>query len=67
MSIECEIPLIASRDPNNGASQISQRGSSFSVAFTRPLIVTKQAKYCWLTVDNSTVVFNTPNILITIG
>ena len=67
MSIEYQIPLIASSDPNNGASQISQNGSRFSVVFTRPLIVPKQAKYCWLTVENSTVVFNTPNILVDVN
>ena len=64
MSIEYQIPLIASSDPVNGASQISQNGSRFSIVFTRPLIVPKNAKTCWLTVEQSSVIFNTPNILL---
>lgn len=61
--IEYQLPLIFSSDPINGASNISQNGSRFSIVFTRPLIVPRKAKYCWLTVENSTIVFNTPNIL----
>ncbi len=67
MSIEIQIPLIASSNPANGASQISQNGSRFSVVFTRPIIVPKKAKYCWLTVEQSNIVFNTPNISEALG
>ena len=38
-----------------------------NIFYRRPLIVPKNAKYCWLTVENSTVVFNTPNILVDVN
>jgi len=63
MPIEYQIPLIASSDPLNNASNITQNGSRFTVNFSRPIIVPKDAEYCWLTVEQGTVVFNTPNIL----
>lgn len=63
MSIEYSIPLLASSDPINGASQIDKKGSRFTVVYSRPIIVPSKAKYCWITVEGSTIIFNTPNIL----
>lgn len=60
---EYQIPLIASSNPINGATQVSQNGSRFTIVYTRPLIVPAEATYCWITVENSTIIFNTPNIL----
>ena len=67
MSIEYQIPLLLSSNPINGATQIDKNGSRFTVVFTRPLIVPNEAKYCWLTVEQSTVIFNTPNILVDVN
>lgn len=58
---EYQIPLIVSSDPNNGASQISDQGSRFELIFQRPLII-PPCKYCWIEVEQSTIVFNNPNI-----
>ena len=62
MPIEFQIPLLASSDPLNGALNITENGSRFTIVFTRPIIVPKNAEYCWLTVESGTIVFNTPNI-----
>lgn len=59
---EFQIPLLLSSDPINGATEISQNGSRFTVIFTRPLLVPKEARYCYITVEQVNVIFNTPNI-----
>jgi hypothetical protein len=64
---EHQIPLIASSDPVNGASSISKNGSRFSIVFTRPLIVPPEASQVWLTIEQSSVVYNTPNISPELG
>ena len=58
------IPLILSSNPANGATQITKNGSRFTVVFSRPLLVPKEAISCWITCENATVIFNTPNIIL---
>lgn len=64
---EYHIPLIASSDINNGASQVIQNGSRFTIVFSRPIIIPSQAKTCWITVQQATIVFNTPNIILNVN
>lgn len=59
---EYQIPLIASSNPLNGATQITRTGSRFTIVYTRPLLIPREATNAWITVENSTIVFNTPNI-----
>lgn len=57
------IPFLASSNPANGATNIAEDGGRFTVFLQRPMEIPKHAINCWVTVDLSTVWFNTPNIV----
>ena len=57
------IPMIVSSDERNGALNKSIDGSTFSIELDRPLIVPKEAHYCYVEVQSAQIWNTTPNIL----
>ncbi len=61
--IEYKIPFIFSSSEEAGAINISSDGSSFQVELEQPLIVPRESKNCYITVQNSTAWWNIFNIV----
>lgn len=60
--IEFKLPFIFSSSSNSGAQNISAEGSSFEVLLDRPLVVPREAKNCYITVQSVTAWWNIYNI-----
>ena len=65
--IEYKLPFIFSSSVNSGAVNISADGSSFEILLDRPLIVPREAKNCYITVQNATAWWNIYNIQLGIN
>lgn len=63
MSITYQLPFIFSSSVIDGATNKSPDGSSFSVSFDRPILVPKEAKYCYIETQASEIWNVVPNIL----
>jgi len=61
--IKKEINIIVSSDPTQGASNVSNDGSSFDVIMSEPLSLPKNAINAYLAVEESTVWWVMPNFV----
>jgi hypothetical protein len=61
--IKHELSFLVSSNPDNGAINISDDGSSFSLSFERPIIIPRQARNIQLSGYESTVWWVVPNII----
>ena len=61
-TINYNLTYIFSSDERNGALNVSNNGSEFSVIFDRPLIIPKNAMNIQMYVYEASVWYNTPNI-----
>ena len=57
------IPMILSSDERNGARNKSVDGSTFTIELDRPIIVPKEAHYCYIEVQSAQIWNTTPNII----
>lgn len=57
------IPLVLSSSVNNGATEKSEDGSTFTINLERPIIIPKEAKNCWIEIQSALVWNSVPNIL----
>ena len=57
------IPLVLSSNVNNGATNKSSDGSTFSVDLDKPILVPKEAHHCYIQVQSATVWNTVPNIV----
>ncbi len=60
--LEYRLPFIFSSSPEAGALNISPKGSSFEVLLDNPIVIPRQAKNCYITVQNATAWWNIYNI-----
>jgi len=58
-----KIPLIIDSNSVNGAVNISSNKDSFEIFFQEPIHIPKEATYCNLTVEESNIWFDNPNIV----
>ena len=58
-----EINILASSDPSNGASDISEDGSRFTVRLDEPLQVPKEALNVTIDIETAEIWWTVPNIL----
>ncbi len=59
---EYKIPLIVSSDPANGALNRSADGSTFTVNLNDSIVIPKEAKWCYITVEEANVWWTITNI-----
>jgi len=57
-----QLPYIFSSSEDSGASNISSLGSTFEVVLESPIVIPKNVKYCYLTVESATAWWNVNNI-----
>ena len=57
------IPLVLSSSVDNGATEKSEDGSTFTINLERPIIIPKEARNCWIEVQSALVWNSVPNIL----
>ena len=63
MLVPEEINFIITSDPNQGATNVSQNGSRFTVKLEEAIEIPKDALNCTLSVEESTVWWTVPNII----
>ncbi len=61
--IEYKLPFLFSSNPLSGALNVSSDGSSFDVLFDQPIVVPREAKNCYITVQSATAWWNIFNII----
>lgn len=66
MLTEYSIPLILSSNPANGAQNVTQQGSEFTVQLNNPIAIPPGAINCTLEVNSATLVWIMPNISATL-
>lgn len=62
-NITYQLPIVLSSAEEAGATNKSANGSSFSISLDRPILVPKDAKYCWVEMQAAEIWYTTPNIL----
>jgi len=65
--IEYKLPFLFNSSPAAGATNIAANGSSFEVLLDRPIVIPREAKNCFITVQNSTAWWNIYNIKLGIN
>lgn len=63
MPITYQLPLILNSATEAGATDKTSDGSSFSITLDRPILVPKEAKYCYVEVQSAEVWNTVPNIV----
>lgn len=58
-----QIPFLISSDTANGAFNVSSNGDKFELRLTEPLTIPREAKDCYLTMQESTVWWTVPNVI----
>ncbi len=65
--IEYKLPFIFSSSAASGAQNISPDGSSFEVLLDRPIVIPRESKNCYITVQNATAWWNIFNVKLNIN
>jgi hypothetical protein len=60
--IEYKLPIIVNSDPESGAVNISDDGSSFEIELEQPIYVPRESMNCYITVQNFTFWFTFYNV-----
>ncbi len=60
--ITYHVPIVLSSAPEAGARNKSDNGSSFEIYLEKPILIPKEAKYCWIVCQAAEIFNLSPNI-----